>query len=218
LEAKDGTGAAWGTEAGRATVLDTTPSGHPVTSYANGLRNCVGIVIGPDGRTPWCVVNERDQRGSTSPGDYVTRVAKGGFYGWPWFYIGDHEDPFHAGERPDLAGHVNTPDMLFPGHSAPLGLSFYNAHQFPAAYDGDIFVAMHGSCCRARTIIGYKVVRLFVKDGRPTGTYEDFLTGFVIDEHHVWGRPAGVTVAPDGSLLVSDDGSGTIWRISYSAG
>jgi hypothetical protein len=215
LEAVHGRGAAWGDETGRATVLETTPSGHPVTQFANGIRNCVGMTIASDGKTPWCVVNERDQRGDTSPADYVTSVVQGGFYGWPWLYIGNHEDPLHTGERPDLLGHVITPDVLFPAHSAPLDLTFYTASQFPPAYSGSIFVTMHGSCCRARGLIGYKVVRLFMKNGRPTGTYADFLTGFVIDEHHVWGRPVGVTVAPDGSLLVSDDGSGTIWRVTY---
>lgn len=216
FEAVHGRGAAWGDETGRANVLETTPSGHPVTLYASGMRNCVGMAIGRDGNTPWCVVNERDQRGDTSPGDYVTSVTKGGFYGWPWFYNGNHEDPIHKGERPDLMGHVTSPDMLFPAHSAPLDLAFYNASQFPATYSGSIFVTMHGSCCRASDIIGYKVVRLLMKNGRPTGTYEDFLTGFIIDGHHVWGRPVGVTVAPDGGLLVSDDGSGTIWRITHS--
>ena len=216
FEAAHGRGAAWGKETGRATVLETTPSGHPVTQYANGIRNCAGLVLAPDGKTPWCVVNERDRRGDTAPADYATPLVKGGFYGWPWFYIGNHVDPAHRDERPDLAGQVIMPEVLFPAHSAPLGLAFYTAHQFPAAYAGSIFVAMHGSCCRRRALIGYKVVRLLRQDGQPTGGYQDFLTGFVIDAHHVWGRPVDVTVAPDGSLLVSDDGSGTIWRISHT--
>lgn len=217
-DALHGMGAAWGQEAGRATVLVTTPTGYPVAQYANGLRNCVGMTLAPDGRTPWCAVNEHDQRGNFAPADYVTSVRKGAFYGWPWFYIGSHVDPIHLGERPDLVGHVTVPDVLFPAHSAPLELVFYTAGQFPASYRGDIFVTMHGSCCRAGSIIGYKVVRALMKNGHPTGDYEDFLTGFVIDERHVWGRPVGVTVAPDGSLLVSDDGSGTIWRVSYQGG
>jgi glucose/arabinose dehydrogenase len=210
-----GTGASWGQEAGRAMVLASPPSGYPVDAYATGIRNCVGMTIGHDGHTPWCVVNERDQRGDGVPNDYLTEVMPGGFYGWPWFYIGSHEDPIHRDERPDLRGHVAMPDALFPPHSAPLDLVFYSGDQFPAAYTGDIFVTMHGSCCRSEDIIGYKVVRMFMKDGHPTGTYEDFLTGFIVDSHHVWGRPVGITVAPDGALMVSDDGSGTIWRISY---
>ena len=138
------------------------------------------------------------------PPDYATHVAEGAFYGWPWYYIGAHEDPRHKGERPDLADQVTVPDVLFQPHSAPLGITFYEGGQFPAEYRGDAFVAFHGSWNRAKRT-GYKVVRLLMKDGKPTGVYEDFLTGFVADDESVWGRPVDVAVTKDGALLVTDD-------------
>jgi glucose/arabinose dehydrogenase len=167
---------------------------------------------GPHARS--CVVNERDGMGDDLPPDFATRVVEGAFYGWPWYYIGPHEDPRHKGERPDLAGRVMTPDVLIQPHSAPLGIVFYEAGQFPASYKGDAFVALHGSWNRAKRT-GYKVVRLIMKDGAPTGVYEDFLTGFVADDAGVWGRPVGVAVTKGGALLVSDDEGGAIWRITY---
>ena len=162
----------------------------------------------------WCVTNERDGMGDNLPPDYVTRVAPGAFFGWPWYYIGAHEDPRHRGERPDLAGKVTVPDVLIQPHSAPLGIVFYGGSQFPPEYRGDAFVTLHGSWNRAKRT-GYKVVRVQVRDGLPTGVYEDFLTGFVANQDAVWGRPVGVTVAADGALLVSEDGNGTIWRVSH---
>jgi glucose/arabinose dehydrogenase len=141
-------------------------------------------------------------------------VREGGFYGWPWYYIGDHQDPRHEGERTDLANKVAVPDVLIQPHSAPLGIAFYEAAQFPPEYRGDAFVALHGSWNRAKRT-GYKVVRLPFKDGAPTGEYEDFLVGFVADDASVWGRPVDVAVAHDGALLVTDDGGGAIWRVAY---
>ena len=141
-------------------------------------------------------------------------MRAGGFYGWPWYYIGDHEDPRLKVKRPDLRGKAIVPDTLLQAHSASLQMTFYEGRQFPAPYRGDAFAAEHGSWNRAKPT-GYKVIRVILKDGIPTGEYEDFMTGFVIDDTHVWGRPVGVAVAQDGSLLVSDDGSGTIWRITY---
>jgi glucose/arabinose dehydrogenase len=216
IEQRDGVGAAWGEEEGRATVLESDPEGHNVVHYANGLRNCTALAIGPDGE-PWCTVDERDTLSGDMPDDFLTRLVPHGFYGWPWFYIGNHEDPKHRGERPDLAGRVIVPDVLFQAHSAPLSLAFYEGGQFPAQYHGSIFVAMHGSFDRSERT-GSKVVRVLMKDGRPTGEYEDFLTGFTVSNTQVWGRPCGVTVAPDGALLVSDDVGGTIWRVSYNGG
>jgi glucose/arabinose dehydrogenase len=213
-EAVHGLGSSWSDEEGRATVLQIDPDGGHPSQYANGLRNCAGLVLQPGGDDIWCTVNERDQLGDDLPSDYVTHVEQGGFYGWPWYYIGAHEDPFHRGEREDLAGKVVVPDVLIQPHSAPLTLTFYEGSQFPAPYRGSIFVALHGSYNRSRRT-GYKVVRLLMKDGRPTGTYEDFLTGFVASDEAAWGRPVGVTVAPDGSLLVSDDAGGVIWRVTY---
>jgi glucose/arabinose dehydrogenase len=216
IERRDGVGATWGAEQGRATVLETDPNGHNIVHYANGLRNCTSLVLAPDG-APWCTVDERDTISDNMPDDFLTRLVPNGFYGWPWFYIGDHEDPLHPGERPDLAGHVIVPDVLFQAHSAPLGMAFYEGGQFPASYRGSIFVAMHGSFDRHQRT-GSKVVRVLMQNGQPTGEYEDFLTGFTVSNTDVWGRPDGLTVAPDGALLVSDDAGGTIWRVSYREG
>jgi hypothetical protein len=147
------------------------------------------------------------------------QVQFGGFYGWPWYYIGNFEDPRHAGERPDLAGKAIVPDVLEQAHSASLQMTFYTANNGPAAfppqYQGDAFVALHGSWNRA-TRTGYKIVRIRLNDGVPSGGYEDFLTGFVTTDRNVWGRPVGVTVAHDGALLMTEDGNGTIWRIAYA--
>lgn len=215
LEARNGVGASDGPELERADVLAFDPDGTNRRVYATGLRNCSGLRLRPDSDELWCVVNERDMLGDDLPPDYATHVEKGAFYGWPWYYIGAHEDPRHAGARPDLATKITTPDVLLQPHSAPLGLAFYNADQFPAAFRGDAFVALHGSWNRA-TRTGYKVVRLRFRDGRPTGDYQDFLTGFVLDDTRVWGRPVDVAVAPDGSLLVSEDANGVIYRIAHA--
>jgi glucose/arabinose dehydrogenase len=212
LETTQAPGAAWGSEAGRAEVLILDPDGKNPHPYATGLRNCSGEAISPAGEL-WCATNERDGLGDDLPPDYVTHVQQGAFYGWPWYYIGDHQDPRHPGQRPDLQSRVTTPDVLLQPHSAPLGVTFYAGSMFPPEYRGDAFVALHGSWNRAlRT--GYKVVRVRFAAGRPTGAYEDFMTGFVTREGNVWGRPVGVAVARDGSLLVSEDANGTIWRIS----
>ena len=172
------------------------------------------MTVQPETSDLWCVVNERDELGDNVPFDFATHVASGGYYGWPWYYIGDHEDPRLPGARPDLAGKATVPDVLFQTHSAPLNIAFYEGNQFPADYRGDAFVTMHGSWNRD-TRTGYKVVRLKFDHGKPTGEYQDFMTGFVIDKDNVWGRPVGVAVAPDGSLFIGEDNSGTIWRVSY---
>jgi glucose/arabinose dehydrogenase len=207
-------GASFGAEQRRADVLAVDPDGKNERVYATGIRNCSGLGVQPGTGALWCAVNERDGLGDDLPPDYATRVTEGGFYGWPWYYIGDHQDPRHKDERADLANRITTPDVLIQPHSAPLGITFYTADQFPSEYRGDAFVTLHGSWNRARHT-GYKVVRLPMKDGKPTGVYEDFLVGFVDDDKSVWGRPVGVAVTHDGSLLVSDDGSGSIWRVSY---
>jgi glucose/arabinose dehydrogenase len=220
-EVAHGLGGAWGRETDRADVLAFDPLGRPPGRvFATGIRNCVGLAVQPASGALWCSTNERDGLGDDLVPDYVTRVSEGAFYGWPWWYIGDHEDPRHAGERPDLRGRITIPDVLIASHSAPLAMTFYPAASsgpaaFPEDYRGDAFVALHGSWNRHQRT-GYKVVRIRLKDGAPTGVYEDFMTGFVLDADHVWGRPVGVTVARDGSLLVSDDGNGTIWRVAYT--
>ena len=207
-------GAAWGTEARRANVLTFDPDGKNERIFATGLRNCSGLTIQPGSGNLWCVVNERDELGDDVPFEFATHVLEGKFYGWPWYYNGNHEDPHHKGKRPDLADKVTVPEVFIQAHSAPLGIAFYEGKSFPAEYKGDAFVTLHGSWNRAKRT-GYKVVRLLFKDGEPTGIYEDFATGFVASDAGVWGRPVGVAVAPDGALFVSDDGSGSIWRIAY---
>ena len=207
-------GAAWSYEQGRAAVLSFDPDGKNPKLFATGIRNCVGLAISPADGTPWCATNERDGLGDDLVPDYVTRVKEGAFYGWPWFYIGGNEDPRLAGGRPDLKDKVTIPDVLLQPHSAPLGLTFYDGNNFPADYRGDAFVAAHGSWNRSQRT-GYKVVRIRQKDGVPTGEYEDFVTGFVLNDRDVWGRPVGVAVAHDGALLISEDGNGTIWRVSH---
>jgi glucose/arabinose dehydrogenase len=195
-------------------VLAFDPGGADKRIYATGLRNCSGLGVQPASGALWCVVNERDGLGDDLPPDFATRVVEGAFYGWPWFYIGAHEDPRHKNERADLAGRVTTPDVLIQPHSAPLGIAFYEGSQFPPEYKGDAFVALHGSWNRQKRT-GYKVVRLIMKDGKPTGAYEDFLTGFVADDASVWGRPVGVALTKDGALLVTDDAGDAIWRVTY---
>jgi len=207
-------GASWGSEADRADVLAFDIDGKNPRIFATGIRNCVGLAIHPASGDLYCSTNERDGLGDNLVPDYVTRVREGAFYGWPWFYIGGNEDPRHAGERPDLKGKVTVPDVLLQAHSASLGLTFYDSSAFPAEYRGDGFAAEHGSWNRSKRT-GYKVVRIRLKDGIPTGEYQDFVTGFVIDDSAVWGRPVGVAVAHDGALLVSEDGNGTIWRITH---
>lgn len=212
-DAERGTGAAWGPEELRAAVLVADADGKGLKTFANGIRNCAGLALEKSTGLPWCATNERDGLGDDLPPDYITRVKAGGFYGWPWYYIGGNVDPRRAGERPDLATRVSVPDVLVQPHSAPLGLAFYHGSAFPAAYQGELFGTLHGSWNRGQRT-GYKVVRVLMKDGQPTGAYEDFLTGFVTSTGAVWGRPVGVAVAADGSLLVSEDGAGTIWRVS----
>lgn len=216
-------GASWGSEEGRADVQAFDPDGKNGRTVATGLRNCSGMTVQPATGALWCVVNERDALGDNTPAEYATSVREGAFYGWPWYYIGNNEDPRHKGERPDLAGKVDIPDVLMQAHSAPLNIAFYDGKDlpantgFPKEYRGDAFVALHGSWNRGNRT-GYKVVRLLFKDGKPTGEYEDFMTGFVVSNGEVWGRPVGVTVAKDGALIVTEDGNGSIWRVTYSGG
>jgi glucose/arabinose dehydrogenase len=208
-------GAAWDTEELRADVLSFDPNGKNLKIVATGLRNCEGMTIQPATGQLWCVVNERDELGDNTPFEYATHVVEGAFYGWPWYFIGGHEDPRLRGARPDLKDKVTVPEVMMQAHSAPLQLVFYQRGNFPIEYKGGAFVTMHGSWNRDQRT-GYKVVRLlFDGSGRPTGEYEDFMTGFVVSDTQVWGRPVGVAVANDGSLFVTEDGSGTMWRVTY---
>jgi glucose/arabinose dehydrogenase len=203
----------------RADVLEFTPVGKFVKVYAWGIRNCVGEAINPTTGELWCSTNERDGLGNNLVPDYITHVQEGGFYGWPWYYFhgpaGGLQDPRHIGAHPELQSRVLTPDILLNPHFASLEMFFYTGSQFPADYKGDGFAAEHGSWNRAQRA-GYEVIRLPMKDGHATGEYEDFLTGFVLPDGTVWGRPVGVAQASDGSLFVSDDGSRSIWHVTYT--
>ena len=202
-------------ENNRANILEFNPDGSGLRVYASGIRNAVGIAFHPTTGELWCSVNERDGLGNDLVPDYITHVQEGGFYGWPWWYMGGHQDPRFPGKHPELQDKVITPDVILQPHTASLEMTFYGGKQFPAEYSEDIFAAEHGSWNRSPRA-GYEVIRVPLhQTGHATGDYEDFLTGFVVDDESVWGRPVGVTVAPDGSLLVSDDGSGSIWRVSY---
>jgi glucose/arabinose dehydrogenase len=202
----------------RADVLEYTPTGQFVKVYASGIRNCVGEAINPTTGELWCSTNERDGLGNNLVPDYITHVQEDGFYGWPWFYFhgpsGGLQDPRHEGKHPELQAKVITPDILLNPHFASLELFFYTGSQFPSQYKGDGFAAEHGSWNRAQRS-GYEVIRLPMHDGHATGEYEDFLTGFVLPDGTVWGRPVGVAQAEDGSLFVSDDGSKSIWHVRY---
>jgi glucose/arabinose dehydrogenase len=201
----------------RADVLEFTPEGKFEKVYAYGIRNCVGEAIQPGTGELWCSVNERDALGNNLVPDYITHVQEGGFYGWPWFYMGGHQDPRLMGKHPELQSKVITPDVLVNPHMASLEMQFYEGTQFPNHFHDWIFAAEHGSWNREPRG-GYEVIAVPVVNHQATGEYEDFLTGFVLPDGKVWGRPVGIVVAKDGSLLVSDDGSNSIWRVSYTGG
>ena len=225
----------------RADVLEYTPEGKFVEVYAHGIRNCVGEAINPTTGQLWCSTNERDALGNNLPPDYVTHIEEGGFYGWPWYYIGGHQDPRlpqpcadGTGANPqltapltqaqaadckrvDMSSKVLVPDVLMQPHMASLEVTFYPNHVkgFPASYAGDAFAAEHGSWNRKRRG-GYEVVMIPMKNGKALGEYEDFLSGFTTADGQVWGRPVGVAVGHDGALYVTDDGSRSIWRVVYT--
>lgn len=203
-------------ERGRALILEFKPDGSGRRVYASGIRNPAGLALNPRTGELWCSVNERDGLGDDLVPDYITHVQDGGFYGWPWWYTGAHQDPRHPGRHPELAAKTLVPDVLLQPHDASLQIVFYQGRQFPPQYQGDLFAAEHGSWNRSvRT--GYEVIRVPLHgSGRADGGYEDFLTGFVLPNGEVWGRPVGVAVAADGALLVSDDVSNSVWRIIYS--
>jgi glucose/arabinose dehydrogenase len=219
-EAERGLGAAWDRETNRAAVLVyEVGSNKPGKIFATGIRNCVSLAIQPKTGDVWCTTNERDLLGDDLVPDYSTRVKEGGFYGWPWYYMGNNEDPRLKGHRPDLAGKVTVPDVPLQAHSAADNLVFYTATSgnsaFPKEYVGDAFIVLHGSWNRAfRT--GHKIVRARIKDGVPTGEYVDFLTGFILDDGNAWARPVAAAVLNDGSLLMSEDGNNFLYRVSYS--
>jgi glucose/arabinose dehydrogenase len=201
----------------RAAISVYDPDGKNHRIYASGLRNPIGLAWNPATGELWTAVNERDGLGDDLVPDYATSVKEGGFYGWPYSYIGQNEDPRRKGENPDLVRKALVPDVLFTSHVAALGIQFYPGKAFPKEYQGDAFVAMHGSWNRAK-LSGYKVVRIRFRDGKLVGNqFEDFVSGWLPDENsnEVWGRPVGLLVAADGSLLITDDGAKKIWRVSY---
>ncbi len=201
-------------EKNRADILEYNPDGTGFRVYAWGIRNAVGIAIEPQTGVLWGSVNERDGLGDDLPPDYVTHIEEGGFYGWPWYYIGNHQDPAHKGKHPELASRVIVPDVLVEAHMASLCMMFYTAEGFPAQYQGHAFAAEHGSWNRSKRS-GYKVIDVPLQNGKATGEYVDFLTGFVTDSGDVWGRPVGVAVDKGGALVVSDDGGNCLWRVKY---
>lgn len=206
-----------GTDPRRAAINEFRPDGSGHRVYAGGLRNPVAMDIHPETGALWTAVHERDHLGDELAPDYVTSVQEGGFYGWPYAYIGPNPEPILNGARPDLVERTLVPDVLLPAHSAPMGLTFYRGDQFPPEYRHDAFVALHGSINRL-DLAGYSVVRIPFEDGRPSGPPEDFLTGFIVrddDEKEVWGRPVDVRELPDGSLLVSDDGGNRIFLVRW---
>ena len=219
-EAEHGLGAAWDRETNRAAVLVyEVGSNQPGKIFATGIRNCVSLAIQPKTNDLWCTTNERDLLGDDLVPDYSTRVKEGGYYGWPWYYMGRYEEPRLKGHRPDLAGKAIVPDVPLQAHSAADNLVFYTATSgnsaFPQEYVGDAFIVLHGSWNRAfRT--GHKIVRARLEDGVPTGEYVDFLTGFILDDGNAWARPVAAAVLNDGSLLMSEDGNDFVYRISYS--
>ena len=225
----------------RADVLEFTPEGKFEEVYAYGIRNCVGEAINPITHELWCSTNERDNLGNHLVPDYVTSVPEGSFFGWPWYYMGAHhdprlQDPCAQGtgpnpqrkaaltdaeakdcKRSDISSKVRTPDVIVQPHMASLEMVFYPDHktQFPAEFNGGIFAAEHGSWNR-KNRAGYNVIYIPMKNGHATGEYDDFLDGFVTADGQVWGRPVGVAVAKDGSLFVTDDGSRSVWHVTYT--
>lgn len=200
----------------RASILRMNPDGSGRETVATGTRNPIGLDFHPQTGQLWAAVQERDRLGDDLVPDYVTEIKPGGFYGWPYAYAGPTEDPRRKGEQPDLVKKTITPDVLIQAHSAVLGLEFYDGDMFPAAYQGGAFVALRGSWNRSKRT-GYKVVHIPFKNGRPTGGYDDFLTGWMLgeDKKEVWGRPVGLLELEDGSLLVTDDAAKKVWRVAY---
>lgn len=200
-----------------ATVQVFNADGSDPRTVASGLRNPVGIAAHPETGEIYVTVNERDGMGDELVPDYLTRLRPGEFYGWPYAYIGPNPQPDFAGRRPDMVEETRVPDVLFQSHSTPLGLVFYDGDLFPEAYRDDAFVALRGSF-NASEPRGYMVVRVPFEDGRPLGYYESFVTGFWAEGERaprVWGRPAGLAIAQDGSLLIADDTGNRVWRVSY---
>ena len=201
----------------RAAISEFNPDGTGHRIYASGTRNPVGLAWNPTTKQLWAAVEERDLIGDDLVPEYVTSIKEGGFYGWPYSYLGQNEDPRRKGENPDLVKKAIVPDVLIQAHTAVLGMSFYEGNMFPADFKGDAFVALHGSWNRASRV-GYSIIRIKFKDGKPVGGYDDFVTGWMLspDKAEVWGRPVGVLILKDGSMLITDDGGNKVWRVTYN--
>lgn len=204
-------------DARRAAITICDLDGKNARLFATGLRNPVGLALEPTTHAVWTTVNERDGLGDDLPPDFFTSVRDGGFYGWPYSYIGDTVDPRVKPQKPELVAKAIVPDVLLGAHRAPLQFAFYTGTQFPEKYRGGAFVAEHGSWNRS-TRAGYQVVFVAFRDGQPSAGPEEFLGGLVPDatKTEVYGRPVGVAVTTDGSLLVSDDGAGVVYRVSVA--
>lgn len=202
-------------EVRRANILEINPDGSAERIYAAGLRNPVGMDWNPETKQLWTAVNERDELGDDLVPDYITSVKEGAFYGWPYAYFGPNEDPRMKGQKPELVKKTIAPDLAVGAHTASLGLAFYKAAAFPAKYKNGAFIGQHGSWNRSE-LSGYKVAFVPFQGGKPSGKLEDFLTGFIVEggKSEVYGRPVGVAVLNDGSLLVADDAGNTLWRVS----
>ena len=205
----------WEKDQRRAGILEINPDGSGMKIFAKGLRNAVGMDWEPKSKVLWTVVNERDLLGDDLVPDYLTGVKENGFYGWPYSYFGQIEDPRKKGQRPDLVAKAIKPDYALGSHTAALGLAFYTGKAFPERYHGGTFIGMHGSWNRSK-MVGYKVAFIPFANGKPAGPMEDIVTGFIADESkfEAYGRPVGVTVASDGSLLVADDSGNKVWRVT----
>jgi glucose/arabinose dehydrogenase len=201
----------------RATIARYNPDGSGREIVATGVRNPIGLGFHPDTRRLWMAVQERDGLGDELVPDFLTELKEGAFYGWPYAYLGPNEEPRRAGERSDLVSKTTVPDLLFQSHSAVMGIAFYDGRMFPQRYRSGAFAAFRGSSNRSQRT-GYKVVFVPFENGRPAGGYEDFIVGWMLgeDRAEVWGRPVGVLVLQDGSLLVTDDGAQKIWRVTYA--
>jgi glucose/arabinose dehydrogenase len=202
----------------RANILEINPDGTGEKVFASGLRNPIGLAYYPGTTTLWAAVNERDELGDELVPDYITSVKEGGFYGWPYSYYGQNEDPRRKGENPALVAKAIVPDVPMGPHVAALGLTFYDKKAFPAKYQNGAFVGEHGSWNRSQ-YSGYKVAFVPFEAGKPNGKPEDFLTGFLVggDSDKAYGRPVGVVTMPDGALLVTDDAGNKVWRVSATA-
>ena len=201
----------------RAAISEFNPDGSGHRIYASGTRNPVGLAWNPTTKQLWAAVEERDLIGDDLVPEYVTSIKEGGFYGWPYSYLGQNEDPRRKGENPELVKKAIVPDVLIQAHTAVLGMVFYEGSMFPSDFKGDAFVALHGSWNRSSRV-GYSIIRIKFKDGKPVGGYDDFVTGWMLgpDKPEVWGRPVGVLALKDGSMLITDDGGNKVWRVTYN--